>query len=320
MKADTSVRWIDCLVLLTALSFVTVVEAAPGAWTDPAGDVTLPNADIVSGSANVSAGLVDLRVQFSARPFPTTATHHVSWCLDTDQNGATGSACGFSTFLGADRGFTMFGGPDALSTCSFSQSGNVPGFLATSQVWFDPATNTLRLVFPLVLISVDAVFNYAVESAFGGSFGNNERAPDSVNFGSPGGFFTNDVGGIPPFNGARACGPDLTTIDIKPGSFPNTINPRSEGGLRVAVLTTDAFDAATVDPTTIRFGATGAEAAPVQSALDDVDGDGDMDLVLKFNAGDSGIKCGDIAASLTGRTFGGRALAGSDSIKTVGCQ
>ncbi len=320
MKAGRSVRSIDWLVVLTALSFITAVEAAPGAWTDPAGDVTLPNADIVSGSATVSAGLVDLRVQFSAPPFPTTATHHVSWCLDTDRSGATGAACGFSTFLGADRGFTLFGGLDALSTCDFSLGGNVPGLDAFSQVWFDPATDTLRLVFPLSLVSKDAVFNYAVESAFGGSFGSNERAPDSVNFGSPGGFFTSDAGEMPPFSGTPLCGPEVIAIDIKPGSLPNTINPGSEGIIRVAVLTTGAFDAATVDPTTILFGVTGTEEAPVHSALDDVDEDGDMDLILKFNTQDTGIECGDTAASVTGETFGGRALAGSDSITTVGCQ
>jgi hypothetical protein len=88
----------------------------------------------------------------------------------------------------------------------------------------------------------------------------------------------------------------------------------------VAILTTDTFDAATVDPTTIRFGRTGTEAAPVHSALEDVDGDGDADLILHFNTQATGIQCGDISASLTGETFGGQAIVGSDSIKTVGCE
>jgi hypothetical protein len=37
-------------------------------------------------------------------------------------------------------------------------------------------------------------------------------------------------------------------IDIKPGSFPNSINPQSKGVIPVAILTTDTFDATTVDP------------------------------------------------------------------------
>lgn len=110
-------------------------------------------------------------------------------------------------------------------------------------------------------------------------------------------------------------------IDIKPGSFPNSINPRSKGKIPVAILTTDTFDATTVDPTTVRFGATGTEAAPVQVAQADVDGDGDTDMILHFNTQATGIVCRDTSASLTGKTFGGQAIEGSDSInKTVGCE
>jgi hypothetical protein len=47
----------------------------------------------------------------------------------------------------------------------------------------------------------------------------------------------------------------------------------------VAILTTETFNASTVNPTTIHFGATGTEAAPVQSDLEDVDGDGDIDIL-----------------------------------------
>ena len=109
-------------------------------------------------------------------------------------------------------------------------------------------------------------------------------------------------------------------IDVKPGSFPNSINPRSEGVIPVAILTTDTFDATTVDPTTVLFGATGSEAAPAHSALEDVDGDGDTDIILQFRTEATGIQCGDTSASLTGQTIRGQTIAGSDSIKTVGCK
>jgi hypothetical protein len=118
----------------------------------------------------------------------------------------------------------------------------------------------------------------------------------------------------------------VVTIDIKPGGFPNSINPTSSGKIPVAILTTDAtnntttFDATTVDPATVHFGRTGTEAAPVQDALEDVDGDGDTDMILHFNTQDTGIKCGDTSATLTGETFGGQAIQGTDSIKTVGCK
>ena len=109
-------------------------------------------------------------------------------------------------------------------------------------------------------------------------------------------------------------------IDIKPGSDPNSINPRSKGVIPVAILTTDIFDATTVDPNTVLFGSTGTEVALVHSALEDVDGDGDSDMLLRFKTQATGIHCGDTSASLIGETFSGQMIQGSDSIRTVGCK
>jgi hypothetical protein len=108
-------------------------------------------------------------------------------------------------------------------------------------------------------------------------------------------------------------------IDVKPGTFSNRINPRSSGKIRVAILTTDTFEATTVDPTMVRFGAAGTEAAPVQSGFEDVDGDGDTDLILYFNTQGTSIVCGGTSATLTGKTVSGQ-ITGSDSVKTVGCK
>lgn len=115
------------------------------------------------------------------------------------------------------------------------------------------------------------------------------------------------------------------TIDVKPGTFPNSINPNGQGVTPVAILTTNpsdnvaTFDAANVDPATVLFGSTGTEAAPVHDALEDVDEDGDTDMILHFNIQDTGIQCGDTSATLTGATFDGQAIKGTDSIMTVGC-
>ncbi|MCK5261859.1 MAG: hypothetical protein KAJ44_06735, partial [Thermoplasmatales archaeon] len=67
-------------------------------------------------------------------------------------------------------------------------------------------------------------------------------------------------------------------IDIKPGSYPNSINPKSKGNVPVAILTTDDFDASDVGPATIVF----LDATPIQWAMDDVDFDGDLDMILHF--------------------------------------
>ena len=248
MKVTTFFPALLVLVVLTATSPFGAAEAGSGAWTDPAGDVPLPNADILSGSATVAAGMVDLRIQFAAPPFPTTATHHVTWCFDTDQDPSTGSACGSGgDFQGADRGFTLFGGLGALSTCEFSFSQGVPGLDASSHLWFDPATNTLRLLFPLSLLSDDGVFNYAVESAFGGSFGANERAPNSVSFGSPGGSFMSEAGESPPFNGTLWC-PNRPPVCLAATASPAELGPPNHSLVPIEIVGVTDPDG---DPVTI---------------------------------------------------------------------
>jgi hypothetical protein len=112
----------------------------------------------------------------------------------------------------------------------------------------------------------------------------------------------------------------LMDIDIKPGEFPNPINPRNRGVIPVAILTTDTFNTTTVKATTVRFGATGTEAGPVRVAVEDVNNDGRPDLLLFFNTQDTGIQCQDTSASLTGQTFSGQEIEGSDAITTVGCR
>jgi hypothetical protein len=109
-------------------------------------------------------------------------------------------------------------------------------------------------------------------------------------------------------------------IDVKPGSMPNAINPRSKGLIPVAILTADEFDApAMVDPRTVIFGPAGAGMAHSWPHIEDVDGDGDLDLVLHFPTPATGISCGETEVFLTGETYDGMVIEGSDTIVTVGC-
>lgn len=98
-----------------------------------------------------------------------------------------------------------------------------------------------------------------------------------------------------------------------------SINPKRHGVIPVAVLTTPDFDATGVNPSSIRFGPAGATEAHGMGHLEDVDADGDMDLVLHFDTASAGIACGDAEASLTGRTVEGQAIIGSDGVLLVGC-
>lgn len=116
----------------------------------------------------------------------------------------------------------------------------------------------------------------------------------------------------------------IPQIDIKPGSDPNSINSRSGGVVPVAVLTTSTaagdpsdFDATQVDPSTVQFGPGGAPPLHPGGHLEDVDADGDTDLVLHFRARDTGLAPGDAQACLSGQTFGGASVHGCDAVNVV---
>ena len=92
--------------------------------------------------------------------------------------------------------------------------------------------------------------------------------------------------------------PTTVPVDIKPASWPNPINPKSNGRLPVAVLGTDELDVMDIDPNTILLTREGfAETvSPLRWSYEDVgtpfDGepgeghdlgpDGLTDLTLKF--------------------------------------
>jgi len=123
-----------------------------------------------------------------------------------------------------------------------------------------------------------------------------------------------DIGAVE-FQGRR-----LVSVDIRPRSDANRINPNSSQNINVAVFSGKGFDATTLDPNTIRFGATGTEAAPVHVGRRDVDGDGRRDLVVRFQIPHTGISCADSSATLTGNVSTGAAIIGSSPIRTVQCR
>ncbi|GEM_PF-6658820 len=105
-------------------------------------------------------------------------------------------------------------------------------------------------------------------------------------------------------------------IDIKPGSDENPVNTKSQGVIPVAVLSTADFDAIDIDVSTVTFGPLGAPESHGTGHIEDVNGDGLNDLVLHFKIQETGIAKGDTEATLTGATFDGTAIEGSDIIRT----
>jgi len=105
-------------------------------------------------------------------------------------------------------------------------------------------------------------------------------------------------------------------VDIKPGSEPNLVNAnKKKGGTPVAILTTEDFDAATVDVATVGFGPNGTRAQH-DGHMEDVDGDDD--LLLHFSTQDTGIQQGDTEACVTGNALGGVLIYGCDTINILG--
>jgi hypothetical protein len=102
-------------------------------------------------------------------------------------------------------------------------------------------------------------------------------------------------------------------IDIKPGSYPNSLNLKSRGVVPVAVLTTADFDAIAVDPDTVVF----AGASPLRWAKEDVDGDGDTDLVFHFDMRELDLDPYSVEAALTGETLDGIPIEGTDAVTIV---
>jgi hypothetical protein len=116
------------------------------------------------------------------------------------------------------------------------------------------------------------------------------------------------------------------TIDIKPNTAPNDVQRSSKGLLPVAVLTTPTFDAATVDVASVTLGnETGTDTRVAKqnkktpmAAMQDVDLDGDRDLILQFEI-PALVANGDLTASTTqlvlkGTRTGGGAVRGVDNV------
>ena len=107
-------------------------------------------------------------------------------------------------------------------------------------------------------------------------------------------------------------------IDIKPGSFPNSIKMSENGAIPVAVFSTEAFDATLIDPSTITLNSSSVRlrGKGFAASFEDIDQDGILDLVVQVDRG--GFETtGDGIGFLKGITFNGMHVKGSDSVRVI---
>jgi beta-glucanase (GH16 family) len=88
---------------------------------------------------------------------------------------------------------------------------------------------------------------------------------------------------------------------------------QGNGVVPVAILTTDSFDATTVDHNTVRFGDAAEthrdkKTGEARRHEEDYEGDGDIDLVFHFRFEETGYDCDTAQPTLTGETFDGQII------------
>jgi hypothetical protein len=110
-------------------------------------------------------------------------------------------------------------------------------------------------------------------------------------------------------------------IDIKPGSYPNSINLGSQGNVPVAILSSPSFDATTVDPSTVTLADAKVRVKGKKNELMaskvDVNGDGLLDLLVHIDTTSLELSSTDVEAVLKGMTYGGDPVVGKDSVRIV---
>ncbi len=115
-------------------------------------------------------------------------------------------------------------------------------------------------------------------------------------------------------------------LDIKPGDGTNPIklNDKSNGDVPVAVLSSGSFDARLVDVASVRIGGAAVDKKPngtFQYSYEDVNGDGQLDLVLHFALKDltsvGGLNASSTSLTLLADLTDGRQIVAQDAVKPL---
>jgi hypothetical protein len=299
-----------------------------GGINNSGGQVTLSNSTVSANIADFGGG--GIYNQSSG----TIKIHNSTISNNTASGGVFGDGGGINNWSGtvtlqnsilASNSATHFS-PDC--TGFFSLGYNIIG--NTSGCFFTSSTGDLNDVNPII----------GPLQGNGGLTFTHALLPQSpaIDAGNPadctdqdGNLLTTDQRGIARPQGTRCDigafeleadggGGGQVTIDIKPGSQTNPINPKSIGKIPVAILSTADFDAPSeVDKTSLTFGRTGDELSLVSCNKngEDVNRDGLLDLVCQFKTKLTGFRIGDAEGLLKGQTLDGVSIEGGDSVRVL---
>jgi hypothetical protein len=129
----------------------------------------------------------------------------------------------------------------------------------------------------------------------------------------------------------RFYDPSVVIIDIAPERFPNVINPSADDVVTVSIFSTSGFDATTIKPATLRLGGASlpghdttrhgdddhARHHVTKTRIEDVNGDGRLDMVAEFTVAGLKFNDHDIVAELWGQTRQGIPFSGTDLVQLV---
>jgi PGF-pre-PGF domain-containing protein len=117
----------------------------------------------------------------------------------------------------------------------------------------------------------------------------------------------------PSFDSAPASFKIIAPIQFNIEINPKSINPKDQGKIKVTIFNDkpSGFDVRMINIPSVKFGPNKASAVDNQTTAGN--------LMLFFNTQDTGIKCGDTQATLTGKTIDGMDIVGVDTFQTVGC-
>jgi len=110
------------------------------------------------------------------------------------------------------------------------------------------------------------------------------------------------------------------SIDIKPGSDPNSINLKSNGVTHVSIFGSATFDVNEINLDTIKF----ADAAiklknngQLMAGYKDLNRDGITDLIIHFATKELNLSPSDTHASLEGKLFNGTIIKSLDLVRII---